>query len=164
VAHLFSGRIELYPHDCPVSRCLGRRRGDPACATVKRRLVSTDIHWNTIAGSDWTPLMRRIIDRLPTSKVYLSIDKDCLRAEHAITNWGSGHLTLDQLVQAIGVLRESRELVAADVTGDYSPLQVENRLMQAMALKIHPKLPEPTADDLRRNEETNLALVEAMGF
>jgi len=33
-----------------------------------------------------------------------------------------------------------------------------------MALKIHPRVPDPKPDELTRNEDTNLALVEAFGF
>ena len=163
-ANIFSGRVEFYPYDCKMSKCLGRRTGDPACAEIKRRLISTEIHWNTIDGSDWDSMIRRIIDSLPTEKVYLSIDKDCLRAEHAVSNWQPGHLTLDQVIGAVGMLIESRDVIGADITGEYSKIEVANRMFEKLAVGIHPKNPPPSPGDLVRNEETNLALVEAMGF
>jgi hypothetical protein len=68
------------------------------------------------------------------------------------------------VIDAVRMLGESKQVIGADVTGEYSPIEVENRLMHAMALKIHPKMPDPSAEGLRRNEDTNMALVEAIGF
>ncbi|MGC8862242.1 MAG: arginase family protein [Armatimonadota bacterium] len=162
VGEILSGRVELYPFSARASRCPGRRRGEIACAVVQHNLIWTELCWRTIAEADWTTLIDRIINGLPTPNVYLSIDKDCLVAEHAFTNWGNGSLTLDQVLEAVRMLAERKNLVGADITGDYSPIEVENRLMLAMARKIHPRSGDPGPDDLRRNEETNLALLEAL--
>ncbi len=124
----------------------------------------TELRWRTIVGEGWSSLISRVVDGLPTTDIHVSIDKDCLTPEHAITNWGNGRLTLEQLVEAVRTLKKRKRMVGADITGEYSPIEVENRLMRAMALKIHPKMPEPSPEDLRRNEETNLALVDALGL
>ena len=164
VGEILSGRVELYPFSARASRCLGRRRGELTCGALRRGMFWTDLHWHTVADNDWTSLIGRIIDGLPTPSVYLSIDKDCLTPEHALTNWGNGRLTLDRVLQAVRMFAQRARIVGADITGEYSPIQVENRLMMAMALKIHPRVPDPKPDELTRNEDTNLALVEAFGF
>lgn len=161
---LFSGRVELYPYDCRSSRCPGRRRATPACAEVKPRLLTTDIYWRTIAGSDWQDLVSGIIEGLPTSNVYVSIDKDCLAADHAFTNWDTGPLTLDQVTTAIGMLGERKEIVGADICGEYSEARVENPLLERLSVRFHPRIPVPEAQDLARNEDTNIVLAEAFGF
>jgi len=162
VKEIFSGRIEFYPRDCKSSRCLGRRSGSPACAVVKPRLFSTDIYWKTIAETDWRALISGIVDGLPTSKVYISIDKDCLNTDHAFTNWDAGPLTLSQLVEAIAILKERKEVVGVDICGEYSEVKVENPFLQGLAHRFHPKIPLPSAQDLEKNEDTNIALLEAL--
>jgi len=164
VSEIFAGRVEFYPYDCGPSRCLGRRKGESACASIRHKLMTTELHWDTIVKNDWDSLIRRVIDGLPTSKVYLTIDKDCLVADGAVTNWGPGYLTLDQLTSAVRMLRESKEIVSVDITGEYSKVEVSNRALEAMAVRIHPKLPEPSEAELGVNEETNLALVESLGY
>lgn len=164
VDNLFSGRVEFYPYDCRSSRCLGKREGSPACAEVKRRIFATDLYWHTIAGSDWDTLIRRIAGSLPAGKVYLSIDKDCLTTDYAYTNWDAGSLTLDQLIGAIRILSDSREIAGADITGEHSEIKAESRVLDTIAIRFHPRIPPPGPEALRLNEDTNLALVEAMGF
>jgi hypothetical protein len=39
VREILFGRVEIYPLNCKASRCLGRRRGEPACATLTRGLL-----------------------------------------------------------------------------------------------------------------------------
>jgi arginase family enzyme len=160
---LLSGRVELYPYDCKFSRCMGRRGRHLACAEVKSRLLTSDIYWKTIADSDWQGLIGDVIDALPTESVYLSIDKDCLNSDSAFTNWDSGPLTLDQLTQAMGMLRERTQIVGADICGEYSEVKIENQLLEKLSDKFHPKLRLPRNDDLARNEQTNIALLQALG-
>jgi len=162
VKELFGGRVEFYPYDCALSRCLGRHSGSPGCAEVSRGLFTTDIRWKTVAQSDWHELIARISRNLPTESVYITIDKDCLRREHGVSNWEEGNLTLEQLTKAVGIIRAEKRVIGADITGEFSPIVVENRMFEKMALKIHPKQPEPTDAELAENEATNIALVNAL--
>lgn len=164
VSEILAGRVEFYPYDCGPSRCLGRRKGKSACASIEHKLLTTELHWQSIVNNDWETLVRRVIDGLPTSKVYLTIDKDCLVAASAFTNWGPGYLTLDQLTSAVRILNDSKEIVGVDVCGEYSKIEVANRALETMAVRIHPKLPEPSEADLCVNEETNLAIVDVLGY
>lgn len=163
VKEIFSGRVELYPYDCKTSRCLGRRAGSPRCAIVNPRLLSTEIAWRTVAEHDWHGLVSEVIEGLPTSNVYISIDKDCLGAEHAFTNWGTGPLSLPQLKTALEMLMERTEVVGVDICGEYSELQIENQLLERLSARFHPTLPHPDAADLSKNEDTNIQLMEVLG-
>jgi hypothetical protein len=65
--------------------------------------------------------VQEILDAISTNKVYLSIDKDCLRAEDAVTNWGQGTLPLETLTTCIKAIGRHHTIIGADTVGDYSP-------------------------------------------
>ena len=65
--------------------------------------------------------VQEILKHISTQNVYVSVDKDCLRAEDAITNWEQGTLPLETVTACIAAIRESHAIVGADTVGDYSP-------------------------------------------
>ena len=109
---------------------------------------------------------RALIKRLPTKKVYLSIDKDCLKHEFALTNWEEGKLSLDELLLMLRLIKENLEIVGLDITGDYSKISLSGRLKRIFSRLDHPKAVK--ADRLsgeevtRINELTNLRLLETV--
>lgn len=172
---ILSGRVELYPLECKLSKHLGRHGASetPAtegmsrglrCAKLRKGLFATTIYWRTIQDEGWEAIVREAVDGLPGDRVYLSIDKDCLAADYAFTNWGNGGITLDQLLFAVGLIRERKELIGVDISGEWSQIEVANSLLQKMAVKTHPISPAPTPEELARNEDTNLALLDALGI
>jgi hypothetical protein len=64
--------------------------------------------------------VQEILDSISTTNVYISVDKDCLRAEDAITNWEQGTLPLETITACIAAIREQHTIVGADTVGDYS--------------------------------------------
>lgn len=52
--------------------------------------------------------------------VYLSIDKDVLRQQDAITNWSNGDMSLMQLKAVLRIIYAHEEVIGADITGEYS--------------------------------------------
>jgi arginase family enzyme len=161
---LRSGRVAFYPYDCATSWALGIWQIALPCATIHKRLGYSEIRWTTVSTNDWDTLIEAIIAGLPTGAIYLSVDKDCLREEAAITNWETGHLTLDQLAGGIRAFVRAKETIGADITGEYSPIEIKNPLFRALSAWDHPKRAKPTAEELLRNEATNLALLAAFGF
>ncbi len=157
-----SGRVQIYPHDCTASRCLGRRSRHLECAEIKPRFLTSDIYWKSVAGSAWKALIRAIIDSLPTSSVYLSIDKDCLTSDYAFTNWDTGPLSIQQVIDAVRMLAETKEIVGVDICGEYSEARGENSLLEGLAARFYPKIPAPGEQDLVKNEDTNIVLLEAL--
>jgi hypothetical protein len=91
--------------------------------------------------------------------VYVTIDLDCLRAEEAVTNWESGRFTIADLQWALGKLRESSQIIGADICGAFSePSYV--RFKQRFAAEFdHPNLARPSADKMRR---INFAALEKL--
>ena len=104
----------------------------------------------------------RAIERLAGRDVYLSVDKDCLRAEDAVTDWDAGRLTLSELAGAVRQVASTCTIVGADITGDRSasPLQGLLRRLDAGRLREQPAL---TAVEARRNQTATLAVLRAMG-
>jgi len=73
------------------------------CGVSRRSLLGTHVTWNTIRHNGIEAIMSGILDRTPTEKVYISIDKDALRDADCFTNfyqWQQGSLSLDELVIA----------------------------------------------------------------
>jgi hypothetical protein len=64
--------------------------------------------------------VQEILDAILTEDVYISIDKDCLRAQDAITNWEQGTLPLDTVLASIRAIDKLYNIVGADTVGDYS--------------------------------------------
>jgi Arginase family len=65
--------------------------------------------------------IQEILDAIITKNVYVSVDKDCLRAEDAITNWEQGTLPLEAVTASIDAIRRTHDIIGADTVGDYSP-------------------------------------------
>jgi arginase family enzyme len=65
--------------------------------------------------------VQEILEAIPTENVYISVDKDCLRSQDAITNWEQGTLPLETVLACIQSIREAHVIVGADSVGDYSP-------------------------------------------
>ena len=65
--------------------------------------------------------VQEILSHISTQQVYISVDKDCLRAEDAITNWEQGTLPLETMIACITAIRAHHTIVGADTVGDYSP-------------------------------------------
>lgn len=164
VNEFLSGRVEVYPYDNFRSKLIRYRTTEINCGSIHRRFLWFEVHWCSIVNQNWGELIDSVASSLPTDSVYISIDKDCLRSDVACTNWGSGELTLGQVVEAVKRLRTYKNVVGADITGEYSPLEVANPVLRRMAEKSRPRVPSPTPEDLRRNGETNIALAKALGL
>lgn len=65
--------------------------------------------------------IQEILAAITTMQVYISVDKDCLRSEDAITNWEQGTLPLETVLASIKAIGEVHQIVGADTVGDYSP-------------------------------------------
>jgi len=65
--------------------------------------------------------VQEILDAIITTNVYVSVDKDCLRREDAITNWEQGTLPLETVTTCIEAINEQHTIIGADTVGDYSP-------------------------------------------
>lgn len=102
---------------------------------------------------------------ISTPAVYLTVDKDVLRPADAVTNWDQGEASLDFVLSAARAAVCGRQLIGADVVGDWSePRWGGNMLMRGLKageswLDKPRSLPDRAGAD-RINEAANLRLLE----
>lgn len=159
---IYQQKLELFPASWQRSKALLGATATLPGVSMTRRGLRTNIRWQTVAQRGLTEIMRDVIARLPTREVYLSIDKDCLTSQFAVTNWETGELTLPAVCGAIQQLAEAKDVVGADVTGEWSQGPISNPLFRLLANADHPAPTTPRAAALEVNEQTNLTLYQAL--
>jgi hypothetical protein len=100
---------------------------------------------------------------LGSMPLYVTIDKDLLRAEDACVNWDSGHLSLAEVCDLVrSFTAAAGALAGIDILGDWSPVVVQGALRRLMHRTMH----EPRLVDLRAaarcNQRANLALLSSI--
>jgi len=149
---LKNNRLEIYPYKHKPGR------------VYFRNIDSNKINWHQLEKEDLTKFTLGLINRLPTKKTYISIDKDCLKQEFALTNWEQGLLHLDQLLIMLKLFRENSDIIGLDITGDYSAPKIKNLIKAVISKLDHPK--DFTAHNYPAeliasvNEQTNLAILK----
>jgi hypothetical protein len=108
-------------------------------------------------------VFRPFAEDLSEYPLYVSLDKDVIRAEESVVNWDSGHLTLAEVTGLLEVACGlAGDLAGVDILGDWSPVVVDSWFRRLFHITMHlPQYVEP-GDAARRNEQTNLALLEAL--
>jgi arginase family enzyme len=163
---LASGRLEIYPFKHKPSRVYFRSVPANESVIARRSFLSSRILWHELENENLTEFMLGLIKRLPGQKVYISIDKDCLKSDFALTNWEEGHLSLNQLLSMLKPLRDNLDIIGLDITGDYSYPLISNSLKAALSRLDHPK--RVAADNcpkdliLKVNEQVNLRILQEM--
>jgi arginase family enzyme len=120
--------------------------------------------WPTIAAMGEATFAAFLADRIGTDAIYITIDKDVLRADAAATNWDQGQTSLAFLKALIAPLLVRHTLIGADVVGDWSPAvygggAIERLMKRGEAMLDQPwSRPAPAAR--AANEDVNLQLFE----
>jgi arginase family enzyme len=112
---LSQGQLELYPYDHAPSR-VKRDYGSGASFAQK----DGALHWKTIRSLGEQNFYDYLLSRIKTKSVYLTIDKDVLAREDAITNWDQGCMRMPYLLSLVKQIGKRHAVIGADVTGDYS--------------------------------------------
>jgi len=163
---LAGNRLEIYPYRHKPSSIYFRRLAPNRSVARQKGILSHKIIWRQLEKEDLTGFTLELLKRLPARKVYISIDKDCLRKDFALTNWEEGLLRLDQLLTMLKLIRENSEIIGLDVAGDYSNPVILNKIKAVISRLDHPK--EFTAKNYPAdlisavNEQTNLAILAAL--
>jgi len=158
---LRSGRVSLFPYGrSRIGVPLRWPRTVAGAAASARRWYGVELSFQTIQQCGARHLFDELAVRVAGQRVYLSVDKDCLAAPFAATDWEQGRLSLDELRYGIQRLREAATIVGADVCGDAAqkPLRGFWKRFDAARLIAGAGL---SADQRRINEETNLSLLDA---
>ena len=142
------GRVELYPYRAPDGGPI-LRVGDQA--------------WPSMEAVGQDGFVDLLVSRIGTDAVYITIDKDVLRPDDAVTNWDQGQLSLENLVRLVRAVAERARLIGADVVGDWSPPRYGPDLLSSLLKRGEAFLDQPRGgvpgDMTRTNEATNLRLL-----
>ncbi|MBO8171557.1 MAG: arginase family protein [Bacillaceae bacterium] len=95
-------------------------------------------------------VLSRVLRKIRTETVYVSIDKDVLHPDDAKTRWDQGELRLEELLRVLSFLLRTKRVAGLDVCGEYpvSPLDDLNPEVQK-AVSI--------------NEAANVKILEVTG-
>ena len=93
--------------------------------------------------------------------LYLSLDKDVMKASEAVVNWDSGHLTLAEVRVILSTFVDlaGGRLIGLDLVGDWSPVCVRGWLRHLMHWTMHPPLKIDPMKAMQCSEQVNLSLL-----
>ena len=159
-------RLEIYPCARKPSIVFFRKIPQNISMEIRRGIFTSTIYWNELNSKNLMEFFLHILKRLPAKKVYLTIDKDCLKSEHALTNWEGGRLPLEDLLLMLRLIKENLEIVGADIVGDYSDIRIKGVMKNIVSHFDHPK--RFSAKNIlgsyitKINEDTNLKLMHVL--
>ncbi|MDD5432554.1 MAG: arginase family protein [Candidatus Omnitrophica bacterium] len=163
---LRNNRLEIYPYQHNATSVFFRKIPENKSISVKRYFLSGKINWNQLREVNISEFMTSLLRDLPTGDVYISIDKDCLMKEYAVTNWEEGFLSLEQLLCMLRLIKEKKDIVGVDITGDYSEINIKGKVKSFFSRLDHPKdCPQKhfsPIDATSINESTNLKILEVL--
>lgn len=163
---LKDNRTEIYPYGHKPSKVFFRRVPQNLSFTLKKHTFFKEIHWDELKRNNLRDFIGLVLKRIPTKDVYISIDKDCLKKEYALTNWEEGSLSLEELLLMLELIKKDLNIVGVDITGDYSAISIESSLKKLCSYFDHPKkapadkLPEKAVTAI--NEGTNLKILQLL--
>ncbi|MDD4954813.1 MAG: arginase family protein [Candidatus Omnitrophica bacterium] len=155
-------KIEIFPYNKTPSRLYFHYLKDTSCFKVKRDILGSTLYWDNLKGKN-TNFIKEILTRIPSKNVYISIDKDCLTSEFALTNWEEGGVSLEWLLAALTIIKQEKNIIGMDITGEYSPIELKNPLKIFLSSLDHPKQPakDVSAGKISAvNEATNLKILD----
>lgn len=134
-----------------------------------RKIVHTPLRDHadaSVATDRWRDLLSPYSEDLLRWPLYVSLDKDVMRADEAPVNWDSGHLTLREVCDGLECLMEITRgnLLGMDIVGDWSPVRVQGLLRRWLHFTEHPSLEADAASACSQNEQTNLELLEVVNL
>ena len=160
-------RLEIYPFAHKPTRVLLRNVPGNKSIQVRRSGLASEIIWSELQGTDMKKFMSRVLQRCRSRKAYISIDKDCLKADHALSNWEQGRFSLDELLGLLKVIKETMDIVGLDITGEYSEPVVAGSIKELCSRLDHPadySARSAPAEKINAiNEETNLRILDLLG-
>jgi len=161
---LKNDRLRIYPYShAPTRVWLRRIPRNPSLKTVNSIFGST-IFWEGLLNKEPDVFLLEVLSGLRTRKVYISIDKDCLSSEYSMTNWEEGKLDLDMLLSMLKIIKDNCDILGADITGDFSEIDIKGRIKSILSALDHPKdysakgAATPLINSI--NENTNIKILE----
>jgi arginase family enzyme len=109
----------------------------------------TVISEQEVVRSSAAEIVRAIRSDLSDQPLYISVDKDVLDRENAVTNWDQGSMTLRQLLDVIRELKRTHPLEGGDICGELPLSPVDF-------------LSDERVRHLKKNEIANKAIVDLL--
>ncbi len=163
---LTDNRVEIYPYSHKPSLAFFKKIPANISIKIEKGFFYNKIYWNELKGKNLTEFFPALLKRLPTKQVYSSIDKDCLKKEYALSNWEEGHISLEELLLMLKLIKENLDIVGMDITGDYSRISLAGTCKRFFSKLDHPKninaekFPESFIS--ATNEETSLKILQLL--
>ncbi|NTJ66248.1 arginase [Agrobacterium rhizogenes] len=159
---LGDGKLELYPYEHPPSR-VAADYGTGASYRQERGAL----HWKSIVEIGEENFIDHMLSRIRTEAVYVTIDKDVLAADDAVTNWDQGRMRLPYLLALISEIGSRHRIIGADVIGDYSTPSYAGSLRTQFMKRAEIFIDQPRmrqgAETMRNiNSAANHALLEVL--
>lgn len=160
-------RVEIYPYQHKPTKVFLRHIPKNISVSVRRELFCDEIRWQELKTKNIAEFFLHILRRLPAKKVYVTIDKDCLKSAYSLTNWEEGHFELDELLLMLKFIKENCDIIGLDITGDYSVVRAEGFVRKSIIDIDHPRdfsakgKSQKFIDSV--NEATNIRILELFG-
>ncbi len=136
---LENNRVEIYPYAHKPSKAFFKRIPQNISFDFRNRLLFNEIYWNELKNKNQEDFFLSLLKRLPTKQVYISIDKDCLKKDNALTNWEEGYLSLEELLAMLKLIKDNLDIVGVDITGDYSKVSIKGKIKGMFSRLDHPR-------------------------
>lgn len=163
---LKNDRLEIYPYQHKPTKVFFKKIPENISADVKRGLFFDEIHWQELKTKNIAEFFLHILRRIPAKKVYVTIDKDCLKVPYSLTNWAEGRMEFEELLLMLKFIKENTEVVGLDIAGDYSPVKTEGFIRTVITAINHPRdisakdRPQSLIDSV--NEAANIRILELL--
>jgi hypothetical protein len=146
------GRLEMYAY-----RAQGGATSVDLCGRT----------WPTIEAMGEAAFAAFLPGRIETEAVYITIDKDVLRAAEAATNWDQGQTSLDFLKAMLEPVLQGHRVIGADVVGDWSQAVYGGGALASLMKRGEAMLDQPrhrpAMQACAANEPVNLELLTLIG-
>lgn len=159
---LSSGRLEVFPYE-HASTTVRRHYGDGA----SHQQTGKNLSWVRMRDFTADAFVERLLESIKTEAVYITVDKDALCEEDAVTNWDQGQLRLSTVLSLIREIGQRHRVVGADVTGDYSRPRYRGSLATRLLKQGEVLIDQPWWQPASRwaaeiNGKANIALMHAL--
>ncbi|MFG1380983.1 arginase family protein [Xanthobacter versatilis] len=159
---LRAGRLEVHPLASGATFYAG-----PGFETAGVRgaagIAADGLRWEGLEDGDFAEHVETIAGQLPATPLWITLDKDVLGPDEAVTNWDQGRLPLHLVLQAITRFARHRPVLGMDVCGDYSPEGDNGALRTLLANLDRDQRRDPHGNAIAVNGATNGRILRHMG-
>jgi hypothetical protein len=164
---LAGNRVEIYPYQhAPTFTLFQKVPTDNVSVRVENGFFRSRITWKELKDMDLAAFFAELLGRLSTKRVYLSLDKDCLRSADSLTNWEEGFFAWHEVELLLKLIRENLAIAGCDITGDYSEPVMHGLIKTKFAELDHPRVYSARGHDMKTvqamNQDINMRILRTL--